>query len=39
MTAGKTGGLHGAGPKQLVNNNRTKTKPTLNTEGFENFGS
>lgn len=40
MTAGKTGGLHGAGPKQLVNNNnRTETKPTLNTEGFENFGS
>lgn len=40
MTAGNTGSVHGAGPNQLVNNNnRTKTKPTLNTKGFENFES
>lgn len=39
MTAGNTGCLLGAGQNQLVNNNRTKTKPTLNTEGFENFES
>lgn len=39
MTAGNTGSVHGAGPNQLVNNNRTKIKPTLNTKGFENFES
>lgn len=31
MTAGKTGGLHGAGPKQLVNNNNRPKPNQLST--------